>query len=140
MKGISPLIAVIMLIAFVLVVSGIFYSWISQFTYSHREEFQMCSKARITLQNAYYTEGTGNITVTIYNSGDVPLNGFTVITTLKGDEKPEVNRNFLEKEIQAKEIGAFTLAYNQDSESILFQSVECKNVQEIVKIYDIGGL
>ncbi|UCC91960.1 MAG: hypothetical protein JSV39_01705 [Candidatus Aenigmatarchaeota archaeon] len=140
MKGISPLIAVIMLIAFVLVVSGIFYSWVSQFTYSHREEFQMCSKARITLQNAYYTNNTGNITVTIYNGGDVPLNGFTVITTLKGDEKPEVNRNFLEKEIQAKEIGVFPMVYNQNTESILIQSVECKNVQEIVKIYNVDGL
>lgn len=140
MKGISPLIAVIMLIAFVLVVSGIFYSWVSQFTYSHREEFQMCSKAKISLQNAYYNEDTGNITVTIYNSGDVPLNGFTVITTLGADKKPEVNRNFLEKEIQAKEIEVFPLVYNQDTESILFQSVECKNVQELIKIYDVEGL
>lgn len=139
MKGISPLIAVIMLIAFVLVVSGIFYSWVSQFTYSQREEFQMCSRARIVVHDAYYNQGTGNINIVVYNTGDVLLKGFTVLVSSGEARAPEVVK-FLEKEIQAKDIGLFTVEHNEDIDSMVVQSVECKSVQDMIRIYDVEGL
>lgn len=140
MKGISPLIAVIMLIAFVLVVSGIFYSWLFQFAYSHREEFRICSRAKISLQSAYYNPDTGNISVAIFNSGDVPLEGFIILISPKGAEGPTVKRDFLKKMILAKDIGVFPVVYEEDLKSMRIQSVECAGVQEIIDINDVEGL
>ena len=139
MKGISPLIAVIMLIAFVLVVSGIFYSWVSQFAYTHREEFQACSRATIVLQHAYYNPSTNNINIVVYNTGDVPLKGFTVLVTPKEGNTPEVKR-FLDKEIGFKDIGLFPVEYNVNIDGMVVQSVECKSAQDMIKIYDVSGL
>lgn len=140
MKGISPLIAVIMLIAFVLVVSGIFYSWVSQFTYSQRGEFQLCSKANIVIQKAYYNPGTGNINIVVYNKGDVPLTGFTVLMSPKGGGDPEVNRDFLDKEIPESDIGLFPVDYDPAIDTMVVQSVECKNAQDMIRIFDVEGI
>jgi flagellin-like protein len=139
-KGVSPLIAVIMLIAFTLVVSGIVFSWISQFTYGQREQFQVCSKARIVTQNAYYNPVTGNVNVVVYNTGDVPLKGFSVIVTHTDSSKPESMRDFLEKEIEAQEVGLFPIPYMPNIGSIVVQALECKNAQDMINIYDVDGL
>jgi flagellin-like protein len=138
MKGISPLIATIMLIAFALVVSGIFYGWVSQFAYSQREEFQICSRAQIVLQKAYYNPESGNINIIIYNTGDVPLKGFTLL--ISRDKTYETNRDFLQREIAPTEIGLFPVAYSSGMKSIVVQSVECKNAQDMVGLYDVEGI
>ena len=138
MRGISPLVATIMLIAFALVVSGIFYGWASQFTYSQREEFQMCSKAQIVLQKAYYNPESGNMNIIIYNTGDVPLKGFSLLISLNNTY--ETNRDFLQREIAPSEIGLFPVTYNSGIKSVVVQSIECKNAQDMVTIYDVEGL
>lgn len=140
MKGISPLIAVIMLIAFALVVSGIFYSWVFQFTQSHREELQICSKAKIAVQDSYYNNATGNINIMVYNTGTVSLKGFVVLVSSTGANDPRVIRDFLDKDIDAEDIGLLPVPYDANIESIAIQSIECKNAQDMVKIYDVEGL
>jgi len=126
-----------MLIAFALVVSGIFYSWVSQFSYSQREEFQFCSKAQITMQKAYYSNETGNINMMVYNAGSVPLKGFTVIIS---KEKTTSTSNFAGKEIESRETGLFPVKYEKDIRTIVVQSVECKNAQDMITVYDVEGL
>jgi len=138
MRGISPLIATIMLIAFALVVAGIFYGWVSQFAYSQREEFQMCSKAHIVLQKAYYNPESGNINIIIYNTGDVTLKGFTLL--IARNDTYETNRDFLQREIAPGAIGLFPLSYSSGIKSVVVQSIECKNAQDMVTVYDVEGL
>lgn len=140
MKGISPLIAVITLIAFTLVVSGIFYSWILQFTQSQREEFQLCSRAEIMVRDAYYSPETGNINLVVYNTGRAPLSGFVVIVSSSGGKDPEVIRDFTGKEVASEGIGLFPVEYKDGMESMTVQSAECKNAQDMINIYDVEGL
>ncbi|MCK5017467.1 MAG: hypothetical protein KAS32_10405 [Candidatus Peribacteraceae bacterium] len=139
-KGISPLIAVIMLIAFTLVVSGIFFSWTSQFAYSQRETLQICSKASIVSQNAYYNSETNRVNVVIYNTGNVPLKGFSVMISYIGAGLPKVVKDFFEKEIESDDIGLFPIEYDRNINTIVIQSLECKNAQDMISIYDVDGL
>jgi len=138
MRGISPLIATIMLIAFSLVVSGIFYAWLSQFSHSEREEFQTCSKAQISLQKAYYNTQTGNINIVVYNTGSIPLTGFTVL--LSSDQETKTNKDFLKKKVEANDIGLFPIKYETGIRSMVVQSIECRNAQDMVSVYDVEGL
>lgn len=138
MVGISPLISVIMLIAFTLAVSGILFGWISQFTYAEREEFQTCSKAQISLQKAYYNPETGNINLVVQNTGRVDLKGFTVL--ISTDKSAETDRSSLEKEIKEGGIGLLQVKRSDAIRTIVVQAVECKNAQDMVTIYDVEGL
>jgi flagellin-like protein len=142
MKGISPLIATVMLIAFALFLAGIIYGWVSQFVYTEREELQVCSKASITIQKAYkslYNKENENINMVVYNTGEVPLKGFSIIISYKED-KVEINKDFLGRLIEPKGIGLFTIKYNEGMESVVVQALECKNAQDMINIYDVEGL
>jgi flagellin-like protein len=138
MKGISPIVATIMLIAFALAASGMFFSWFYQFTYSSREELQACSIAQISLQNAYYNPETGNINLVIYNTGSVPLTGFIVLVS--SDKTTSAIKDFASKEIKANDIGLFPVKRTEDIRSIVVQSVQCRNAQDMISIYEVKGL
>lgn len=135
-KGISPFISVIMLIAFVLVVAGIFFGWISQFIYIQREEFQFCSGARIVIYKAYYNPESKNLNIVIYNLGNVPLKGFSAIILY---EKNTNIKNF-EREINPNDVGLLTIPYEENIKTIVIQSTQCKNAQDMINIYSVEGL
>jgi flagellin-like protein len=138
MRGISPLIATIMLIAFVLVVSGIFYGWVSQFTYSEREEFQKCSKAQILTQRAYYSEDAESINIVVQNTGSVPLKGFTALVST--ERSVSADNSFSAKEVVPGGIGLFPVKYESGIRTLVVQSVECRNAQDMISVYDVEGL
>lgn len=138
MKGISPLVATIMLIAFALAVSGMLFSWVYQFTYSQRDELQICSSAQISLNKAYYNPQTGNINMVVYNTGGVPLTGFAVL--ISTDKSAETSREFAAKEVAVNDIGLFHVKYSEGVRSIVVQSTQCRNAQDMISIYDVEGL
>ena len=138
MKAISPLVAVIMLVAFVLVVAGLVFSWLSNFVTTQREEFQFCSKAGITVQKAYYNEETNNINIVVYNTGKVPLTGFTLLVTYKGNKLNTVK--YPDKIIEAKDIGLFAVPYEEGVTDIVIQSLQCRGAQDMILIYDVEGI
>lgn len=81
LKGISPLVAVIMLIAFTLIIAGIIAGFVTQFAQTQQRATQICLDAKVFLQRGIWTRTTapnGNLSLTIYNNGKVPLN-FQVI-------------------------------------------------------------
>ena len=84
-KGISPLISVIMLIAFTMIVAGILAGWATQFVTQSRSELQFCSKAQLLIQRAYYDNTTQALTIALFNTGDVPLHGFAVRLTYNNE-------------------------------------------------------
>ena len=99
----------------------------------------MCSRASIILESAYYNQNTGNVHLLVRNSGDVPLKGFTVLLSSRGSRQPEILR-FLEKEIGSGEMGIFQVGYEEGVDSMVVQSVECKNAQDMIWIRDVEGL
>jgi len=138
MKGISPLVAIIMLIAFSLAVSGMLFSWVYQFTYSQREELQICSSAQISLNKAYYNPQTGNINMVVYNTGGIPLTGFVVLVTK--EKTTETARDFSTREILLGDVGLFPISYSDDIRTVVVQSTQCRNAQDMISIYDVDGL
>jgi len=140
MKGISPLIAVIMLVAFVLIVSGIVISWGISFTQSKRSEVQLCSRAQILLDMAYYNQNTGNINLVVQNTGKVPLSGFTVLLSYANGTVTSSGQKYDDYEIQPDDISIFPTSFGAGLEEAVVQSKQCKGAQDMVIVYDIEGL
>jgi flagellin-like protein len=140
MRGISPLIAVIMLVAFALIVSGIVISWGIGFTESKRSEVQLCSKAQILLERAYYNQNTGNINLVVHNTGKVPLTGFTVLISYTNGTVTSSGNQYKDYEIQPDDISIFPTDFGAGLKEAVVQSKQCKGAQDMVIVYDIQGL
>ena len=87
MKGLSPLVATVLLIAFTVGVGGLISVWISGFTQtsskivSREGETQLiCSNGAIDLSNLRYRSSTNNISGIIKNNGRIPLGNITIQT------------------------------------------------------------
>lgn len=127
-----------MLIAFALAVSGMLFSWIYQFIYGQREELQFCSSAQISLNRAYYNPQTGNINMIVYNTGGIPLTGFVVLVTK--EKTTETARDFSAREILSGNVGLFPISYSDDIRTVVVQSIQCRNAQDMIGIYNVEGL
>jgi flagellin-like protein len=80
LKGISPLVATIMLIAFTLIIAGIVSAFVVNFTETQQAQIKSCVDAKVLLQRATYNPATDKLTLTIYNYGRVDLE-FEVMLT-----------------------------------------------------------
>jgi flagellin-like protein len=72
-KGISPLVATIMLIAFTLIIAGIISAFVVNFTETQQTQIKSCVEAKAMLQRAVYDPASRNLTITVYNYGKVDL-------------------------------------------------------------------
>ena len=77
MKGISPIIATILLIVMTVAIAGLMYAWLSGMfssltTSTSQQVNQVTQTVIFTVSQIYVTNG--NIYAVIYNSGAVPIN------------------------------------------------------------------
>lgn len=140
MKGVSPLISVIMLIGFALVVSGLVISWGTGFTETKRSEIQLCSKAQIVLERAYYSHDTGKINLVVRNTGKVPLTGFTVLLSYENGTVASSGDEYADYEIQPDEISIIPTGFGAGLKEAVIQSKQCKGARDMITRYDIDGL
>ncbi|MFT4892314.1 MAG: flagellin-like protein [Candidatus Nanohaloarchaea archaeon] len=105
-KGISPLIAAVLLIAFTMAVAGMFSQWVPGLIQSTQEDVSDSSdtvldaaSARVEIMQSRYNRGSGNLSVTFRNAGSQSLSNFTV--TAVGDKpvQKQVNRELSRGEI-----------------------------------------
>jgi len=83
-KGISPLIAAILLIAFTLAVATFLSTWSTQFTKERTEEFSkvgkelssQCQYANLQIETAIYDEVDDKIVAVVWNMGKTDLSNF----------------------------------------------------------------
>lgn len=136
-KGISPLVAVIMLIAFTMVVAGILASWATQFATTQREQIQTCSEARILLQKGLYNNATQTLDILILNDGGVPLSGFTALLTRTNESVSSYLRNMT---IAVGSIETFSINVSRDIKQVVVRSDECRGAQDMLLKYNINGL
>ena len=87
MKGLSPLVATVLLIAFTVGVGGLISVWITGFTQtsskivSNEGEKQIiCSNGAVDLTNLRYCSSTNNISGIIKNNGRIALGNITLQT------------------------------------------------------------
>lgn len=139
LKGISPLVAVIMLIAFTMVVAGILASWASQFATTQRQQIQICSKAELFMQKGIYNNASQNLELYVWNSGTVPLSGFTVLLTHQnGTPESRLKSNV---NITAGSIETLSLSdIPSNIKQVVVRSNECRGAQDMLLSYDIQGM
>lgn len=137
-KGISPLIAVIMLIAFTMIVAGILAGWATQFVTQSRSELQFCARAQLLIQRAYFENASNQLTLALFNTGDVPLSGFAV--RLLYQNQSITSTKFESMNISYQDIKTVTLVTDDTLEQVIVQSLQCRGAQDMVGRYDIQGL
>jgi flagellin-like protein len=135
-KGLSPLIAVIMLIAFTMIIAGILATWTTNFAQRQRVQIEFCSEAGAYIQGGTYDAGTLNLI--IYNNGKVPLNFIGILKYKNGTviKYPTSLDNVSESSIKT-----FTMnGVSSDLEQATIQSKECAGVQDLLYYYNIRGM
>ncbi len=140
-KGISPLVAVIMLIAFTMIVAGILAGWATRFATEQRSMLEKCVRANIVIKRATYADPPGNLTLMLYNAGTVPLKDFQVQVTYN-DEGPLMPSTWtIYDTVGANSFETFV--HNVTNKSVDFveiRSMECQGAYDMIRSYDITGL
>jgi flagellin-like protein len=136
-KGISPLVAVIMLIALTLIISGILATWVTQLAQSQRNALEYCLSSSVLIQGAKYNAGTQTLSLYVDNRGKVDLN-FTII--LKYSDGT-ITKDSTLVPVEAGKLGTITQTgvVNTLSEATI-QSDECPGAQDFVQRRSIKGL
>lgn len=148
MKGISPFIATVLLIAFAVVVGSVFSGWLTSFTKEttgivkvHSEKRVICSYGGIALSSLKYNRTTGNFSGTVENTdvitlGDIDFEIFytdasrdvlDLNMTLEPGERDTFNRNVTKMN---------TTGYSSKVRVI----TNCSNVYDEVPSSDISGI
>ena len=134
-KGVSPLIAVIMLIAVTMIVAGIVVTWTEQFATHSISEIRQCSEAKAVIQTGSYNAGTLNLI--IQNYGKVDLT-FSIYITDNSDAVTKLTNNFTINSMDMK-TATFT-GVTSDLREVTIQSNECPGVQDLLQYFYIKGL
>ena len=88
-KGISPLIAVIMLIAFTMIVAAILAVWAQHYASSQTDLLQHCIESGIYIHTCRWTatvSPNGNLTIVVKNTGEHDLS-FNVILEYENETR-----------------------------------------------------
>ena len=138
-KGISPLVAVIMLIAFTMIVAGILAGWATRFASEQRSLLEKCVRANILIKKGTYANGY--LTLMLYNPGTVPLKGFQVQVTYD-DQGPALPSTWnINGSVSANSFQSFTNNLTNTSvDYVEVRSVECQGAYDMLRSYDIPGI
>jgi len=136
-KGISPLIATIMLIAFTMIIAGILATWTTNFATRQRVQIEFCSDAGAYIQGGTYDSGTSTLNLVVFNNGKVPLNFIGLLTYKNGTvyRYPTTLDNVTEGSIRT-----FSMSVSSDLDQATIQSKECTGVQDLLYSRNIKGL
>jgi flagellin-like protein len=129
-KGISPLVATVLLIAITMTLAGIVAFWGSSFvrtslpTENQTQTLQACTGGSIKLISSSYNSTSNVFSMTIYNDGTqkLTLTNITFIYADKADAK-EINAEISPAQVFVKAIDNVTNGYNS-----FMISTNCPNV------------
>ena len=136
MKGVSPLIAVIVLIMLTLVVAGVLASWASNFAQTQRQQFQQCINARFIIRGGTYNTTTHTLMLVVYNWGQIPLTLDALIDYTNGTSEIYPDPIMVE----ANKIKNAVLTLPENIDGVTLTSRECPGVQDFLQRVNIRGL
>ncbi len=136
MKGVSPIIAVIVLIMFTLVIAGILASWATQFAQSQRRQFETCIDAKVLIRGATYNSTTKQLTLVIYNWGKTDLTLATLIDYQNGTASKYPDK----VTVTEGDIRNVVMGLPSNIDSVTVQAEECPGVQDFIRKANINGL
>jgi flagellin-like protein len=130
LKGISPLVATVLLIAITMTLAGIVAFWGSSFvrtslpSENQTQTLQACTGGSIKLISSSYNSTTGIFSMTIYNDGPQRLT-LTNITFIYADrtEAKEINAEISPAQVFVKSVDNVASGYNS-----FIISTNCPNV------------
>ena len=137
MKGISPLIALIMLIALTMIIAGVLATWTTRWATEKRTEIEFCSEAKAYIRGGAYDPATNTLHLIVYNNGKVDLT-FKVFLTYKNSTTETYSEDF---SIPAGSVKTFTIdnvASNLKEATV--QSNECPGAQDLLQYMYIKGM
>lgn len=135
-KGVSPLIAVIVLIAFTLIVAGMLATWASRFA---RETLPTteCFNIDVIIQGATYDTPTGTLNLYVKNRGAITLTFDTLIKYQNGT----ITQTSQTYTVDSNQLRTFTFTgISNTVDEVTIQSQECTNVQDLIQRQWITGL
>lgn len=135
-KGVSPLIAVIVLIAFTLIVAGMLATWASRFA---RETLPTteCFNIDVIIQGATYDTPTNTLNLYVKNRGTIQLTFDTLLKYQNGT----IIQTGTSYTVDANQLRTFTFTgISNTLDEVTIQSQECTNVQDLIQRQWITGL
>ena len=140
-KGISPLVAVIMLIAFTMIVAGILAGWATRFATEQRSILEKCVRANIVIKRATYDNTSQEISLMLYNAGTVPLSDFTSLVSYKNETDEYPTTANINLDIVANTFEEVKVPVNwTDVDYVEIRSFECQGAYDMIRSYDIRGI
>lgn len=97
-----------------------------------------CDKAELFIQRAYYDSESWELTLDLFNKGEIPLEGFDVLVTYQ--DGYETSDKFESLSIPDHEIKEVTVPTDRTLKTVLVRSLECGNAKDMMSRDDIHGL
>jgi flagellin-like protein len=129
MKGLSPLIAVIMLIGFTMVVAGMLAIWTQSFARDQITNVRFCSEAAASIYpSTSFDSLSGNLNLLVYNSGSRDLEFIVFLTYQNGT----VQRYASTVTAPSQDIATFPITGISGSlDQVTIQSTACPGIQDL---------
>ncbi len=154
MKGISPFIAVILLIAFTVAVAGIVSVWLTGYTrttsdiVSNQSTTEIkCNYGGVSLKSLRYV--SGNITGKIENTGTISLDAIQIQTLFKnqsslktalcGTASSPYNCSSANLSLSAREIASFNISIGGTNYDDIRVITQCASVYDTVDASEVSS-
>lgn len=134
MKGISPFISVVLLIAITISIGAIFSRWFTNFIKTSSNEIEsqsktkiICSNGGITLSRIIYNQTSGYIYGYVRNSDIIPLGDIDIEIFLKNATRILLNENIT---LMPGEQNSFMYNLNTNNYDYIRVKTNCSNVND----------
>ncbi len=128
-KGISPLVAAVLLIAFTLAVASILTAYVTTFTEESAQELgnqtqqvTSCAYAGLSIFDAVYDSSAGEITVNVANTGTKDLSELTAVAF--SPDATILGRGTI-SDLQTGDIGTTTISVSEKPGRVTVSSSSC---------------
>lgn len=138
-KGISPLIAAVLLIAFTMAVAAILTAWVTTFTQETTSEVGQsgseqiaCSFAGLSIYDAVYNDGDDSLTVAVANTGTRDLSdGVSIVLSYADGTVESTNITGLNTgEVQSKTFESIGIDTTAELSEVRAASTGCPQVTD----------
>ena len=147
LKGISPFIAAVLLIASAIAVGSIFSGWMTSFTKEttaivkvQSEKRVTCSYGGIALSNLKYNRTTGNLSGTVENTDVIPLGNIDFEIFYTDASRDELDLNITLEPGEKDTLNQNVANMNTLNCSKVRVITNCSNVYDEVPSSDISGI
>ncbi len=146
MKGVSPIVASVLLIAFAIAVAGLYSGWITSFTKTTTEEVQEQSEKRVTcsyggiaLDDVKYNKTAGNISGKVENTDLIVLGNIDFEIFYVNDNREKLDLNIIlepgEKNTFNRQVLNMNITNNYNKIRVISN---CSNVYDEISSSDVN--